>query len=79
MVKDGYTSNKLETMGYTDLTAYGGFFRICKPKKGEKVLVSAAPGSVGNLVGILLFGCYVLCCAGSKEKVNLLESPESGF
>ncbi|CAH2041079.1 unnamed protein product [Thlaspi arvense] len=35
---------------FSGLTAYGGFFEVCKPRKGEKVFVSAAAGSVGNLV-----------------------------
>ncbi|KAG5564488.1 hypothetical protein RHGRI_000612 [Rhododendron griersonianum] len=53
-----------------------GFFEVCKPTKGEKVFVSAASGSVGNLVGqyAKLFGCYVVGCAGSKQKVHLLIS-----
>ncbi|KAK9269218.1 hypothetical protein L1049_000988 [Liquidambar formosana] len=62
-------------LGFSGLTAYGGFFEVCKPKKGEKVFVSAASGSVGNLVGqyAKLFGCYVVGCAGSKQKVELLK------
>ncbi|KAK3002874.1 hypothetical protein RJ639_020131 [Escallonia herrerae] len=57
------------------LTAYGGFFELCKPKKGEKVFVSAASGSVGNLVGqyAKLHGCYVVGCAGTQKKVELLK------
>jgi NADPH-dependent curcumin reductase CurA len=64
------------TAGLIGLTAYGGFFEVCKPKKGEKVFVSAASGSVGNLVGqyAKLFGCYVVGCAGSKQKVTLLQN-----
>jgi len=60
---------------FSGLTAYAGFFEVCKPKKGEKVFVSAASGSVGNLVGQFakLFGCYVVGCAGNKEKVALLK------
>lgn len=59
--------------GFSGLTAYAGFFEVCKPKKGEKLFVSAASGSVGNLVGqyAKLFGCHVVGCAGSKEKVTL--------
>ena len=59
--------------GFSGLTAYAGFFEVCKPEKGEKVFVSAASGSVGNLVGQFakLFGCYLVGCAGSKEKVSL--------
>ncbi|XP_042973124.1 2-alkenal reductase (NADP(+)-dependent)-like [Carya illinoinensis] len=61
--------------GFSGLAAYGGFFEVCQPKKGEKVFVSAASGSVGNLVGqyAKLFGCYVVGCAGSKKKVELLK------
>nr|POE55201.1 (+)-pulegone reductase [Quercus suber] len=38
-------------LGYSGLAAYAGFFEVCKPKKGEKVFVSAASGSVGSMVG----------------------------
>ncbi|KAE9461911.1 hypothetical protein C3L33_06184, partial [Rhododendron williamsianum] len=62
IVKGANTLNKLDLMGFplsyhvgilglSGLTAYAGFFEVCKPKKGEKVFVSAASGSVGNLVG----------------------------
>ncbi|KAI8570780.1 hypothetical protein RHMOL_Rhmol01G0063500 [Rhododendron molle] len=62
LVKGANTLNKLDLMGFplsyhagilglSGLTAYAGFFEVCKPKKGEKVFVSAASGSVGNLVG----------------------------
>lgn len=52
-------------------TAYAGFYEICSPKKGESVLVSAASGAVGQLVGQLakLHGCYVVGSAGSRQKV----------
>ena len=57
---------------FSGLTAYAGLFEVCKPKKGEKVFVSAASGSIGHLVGQYAkqFGCYVVGCAGSKEKVT---------
>ncbi|KAK9160941.1 hypothetical protein Syun_007282 [Stephania yunnanensis] len=52
--------------GFSGLTAYGGFYNLCKPKNGEKVFVSIASGLVGNVVGqyAKLFGCYVVGCAG---------------
>ncbi|KAJ9548723.1 hypothetical protein OSB04_021266 [Centaurea solstitialis] len=87
IVKNENTLRKLNTMeefplsyhlgifGTSGLTAYGGFFHVCKPKKGEKVFVSAAAGSVGNLVGqyAKLLGCYVIGCAGTKQKVEMLK------
>jgi NADPH-dependent curcumin reductase CurA len=33
------------------MTAYGGFFEVCSPKKGEYVFISAVAGAVGQLVG----------------------------
>ncbi|KAJ8471049.1 hypothetical protein OPV22_025392 [Ensete ventricosum] len=62
-------------LGPSGLTAYAGFYDICKPKKGETVFVSTASGSVGSLVGqyAKLSGCYVVGCAGSKRKVDLLK------
>ncbi|KVI01286.1 Alcohol dehydrogenase, C-terminal, partial [Cynara cardunculus var. scolymus] len=75
-ISKGVILSKLDPMGLPfGLTAYAGLFEICKPKKGEKVFVSAASGSVGNLVGqyAKLFGCYVVGCAGSPKKVKLLK------
>ncbi|GMH04514.1 hypothetical protein Nepgr_006354 [Nepenthes gracilis] len=86
VVEDGSKLRKLDPMGFplsyhlgvlglSGLTAYSGFFEVCKPRKGEKVFVSAASGSVGHLVGQFakLFGCYVVGCAGTKHKVELLK------
>ncbi|XP_020209574.1 2-alkenal reductase (NADP(+)-dependent) [Cajanus cajan] len=63
-------------LGMPGVTAYGGFFEIGSPKKGENVFVSAASGAVGQLVGQFakLTGCYVVGSAGSKEKVDLLKN-----
>ncbi|CDP08118.1 unnamed protein product [Coffea canephora] len=63
-------------LGMPGLTAYGGLFEVCNPKKGEKVFVSAASGAVGQLVGQFakLTGCHVVGSAGSREKVDLLKN-----
>ncbi|CAK8534361.1 unnamed protein product [Lathyrus sativus] len=65
----------LGVLGLSGLTAYAGLFQVCKLQKGEKVFVSAASGSVGNLVGqyAKLSGCYVVGSAGSHKKVALLK------
>ncbi|XP_021912578.1 NADPH-dependent oxidoreductase 2-alkenal reductase-like [Carica papaya] len=63
-------------LGMPGMTAYAGFYKVCSPKKGEYVFVSAASGAVGQLVGQFakLMGCYVVGSAGSKEKVDLLKN-----
>lgn len=83
---NGAKLTKLDPMGFplsyhvgilasSGITAYAGFFKVLKPKKGEKIFVSAASGSVGNLVGqyAKLMGCYVVGCAGTQEKVEILK------
>ncbi|CAK7324976.1 unnamed protein product [Dovyalis caffra] len=64
-------------LGMPGMTAYAGFHKICSPKKGEYVFISAASGAVGQLVGQFakLMGCYVVGSAGSKEKDHIA----SGF
>ncbi|KAI3880467.1 hypothetical protein MKX03_031018 [Papaver bracteatum] len=44
-------SHQVGVLGLSGLTAYGGFYNVGRPKKGDKVFVSAASGSVRNLVG----------------------------
>ncbi|TVU50584.1 hypothetical protein EJB05_01961, partial [Eragrostis curvula] len=63
-------------LGMSGLTAYAGFFDMCKPKKGETVFVSAASGAVGQIVVQLakLTGCYVVGSLGSDDKATLLTS-----
>jgi prostaglandin reductase 1 len=61
-------------------TAYFGFLEICQPKEGETVVVTAAAGAVGSLVGQIakIKGCKVIGFAGSDEKCQWLEK-ELGF
>ena len=44
---------KLTLFLYVSMTAYFGLLELCKPQKGEVVLVNAAAGAVGSLVGQL--------------------------
>ncbi|NXM36363.1 PTGR1 reductase, partial [Oxyruncus cristatus] len=65
----------LGTVGMPGLTAYFGLLEICKMKPGETVLVNAAAGAVGSVVGQLakIGGCKVVGCAGSDDKVAYLK------
>jgi len=44
-------STALGVLGMPGLTAYFGLLEICRPQRGETVLVSGAAGAVGSLVG----------------------------
>ncbi|XP_069332779.1 prostaglandin reductase 1 [Eulemur rufifrons] len=63
------------TVGMTGLTAYFGLLDICGVKGGETVMVNAAAGAVGSVVGQIakLKGCKVVGAAGSDEKVAYLK------
>ncbi|MCL4143076.1 UNVERIFIED_CONTAM: hypothetical protein GTU68_036913 [Idotea baltica] len=54
------------------LTAYMGLMDIGQPKEGETVVVAAATGAVGSLVGQIakLNGCHVVGIAGGAEKCD---------
>jgi NADPH-dependent curcumin reductase CurA len=51
-------------------TAYFGLLDVGKPKTGETLVVSAAAGAVGSLVGQIgkIKGCRVVGIAGTEEK-----------
>jgi NADPH-dependent curcumin reductase CurA len=64
----------MSTLGITGLTAYFGLVRVGAPKPGATVVVSAAAGATGNVVGQLarVIGCRVVGLAGSDAKLGLL-------
>lgn len=64
----------LGVLGMPGLTAYAGLLEIGEPKEGETVMVSAAAGAVGSLVGQIakIKGCRVVGSAGSDEKIKHL-------
>ena len=70
----------LGALGINGLTAYFGLLDIGNPKSGETVVVSAAAGSVGHVVGQIakIKGCRVVGVAGSVEKCDRLVK-ELGF
>ncbi|WP_101757993.1 NADP-dependent oxidoreductase [Oceanicoccus sp. KOV_DT_Chl] len=73
-------SNFLSVLGPTGLTALFGLMDVGKPKAGETVLVSAAAGAVGSIVGQIakMQGCHVVGMAGSEEKCRWI-TDELGF
>ncbi len=70
----------LGTLGINGLTAYFGLLEIGKPQSGETLVVSAAAGATGSVVGQLgkIHGCYVVGIAGSDEKCRWIKD-ELGF
>lgn len=65
----------LGILGLTGITAYLGLEKIGKLKKGETLLVSAAAGAVGSVVGQIgkIKGCRVVGIAGSDEKIDRIK------
>ncbi|MGB1867946.1 MAG: NADP-dependent oxidoreductase [Porticoccaceae bacterium] len=70
----------LGSAGMTGRTAYSGLNFIGKPKAGETLVVSAAAGSVGSVVGQLAKaqGCRTVGIAGGAEKCTFIVD-EMGF
>jgi NADPH-dependent curcumin reductase CurA len=90
-LSDGKMLNKVDTrhvplsaylgpVGMPGVTAWYGLHQICKPKSGETVLVSAASGAVGSVVGQLakLAGCRAIGIAGGPDKCAYVRD-ELGF
>jgi hypothetical protein len=63
-------STFMSALGFTGATAYFGLLDVGQPKAGETVVVSAAAGAVGQIVGQIakIKGCRVVGIAGSDDK-----------
>ncbi len=70
----------LSVFGIAGLTAYFGLLHVGRPNPGETVVVSAAAGSVGSIVGQIakIKGCRVVGIAGGNAKCQWLRS-DLGF
>ena len=70
----------LGLLGHIGVTAYFGLLEIGQPKAGETLVVSAAAGAVGSLVGQIgkIQGCRVVGIAGTDEKCQWLKE-DLGF
>jgi NADPH-dependent curcumin reductase CurA len=90
-VSDGALLRKLDTthiplsaylgpVGMPGMTGWYGFNHIMQPKAGETIVVSAASGAVGSVVGQLakLRGCRAVGIAGGKDKCDYVVN-ELGF
>ena len=65
-------STALGVTGMPGLTAYHGLLAVGRPRPGDTVLVSAASGAVGAVVGQIakMNGCRVIGTVGSRQKVD---------
>jgi NADPH-dependent curcumin reductase CurA len=66
----------LSFLGMPGITAYIGMLEIGRPKPGDTVVVSAASGAVGQIVGQIgkMMGARVVGIAGSDEKLDYCRS-----
>ncbi len=73
-------TNFLGVLGVNGITAYFGLLEIGKPKAGETLVVSAAAGATGSIVGQIakIEGCRVVGIAGTDEKCRWIVD-ELGF
>jgi hypothetical protein len=65
----------LGTVGMPGRTAYFGLLRVGLPKSGETIVVSAASGAVGSVVGQMgkILGCKVVGVAGGEKKCSYVK------
>ena len=70
----------LGAVGMPGVTAWYGLMKICQPKAGQTIVVSAASGAVGSAVGQLAKtrGCRAVGIAGGADKCNYVTG-ELGF
>lgn len=75
-----HPSLALGVLGMPGFTAYMGLLDIGQPKAGETLVVAAASGAVGSVVGQIakLKGCQVTGIAGGAEKCRFV-TEELGF
>lgn len=73
-------STALGVLGMPGMTAYVGLLDLGQPKAGETVVVSAAAGAVGSIVGQLarIKGCRAVGVAGAQAKCDYVVK-ELGF
>jgi NADPH-dependent curcumin reductase CurA len=76
----GPISTAVGVLGMPGLTAYFGLLEVCQPRAGDTVVVSAAAGAVGQVVGQIakLMGCRVIGIAGDARKIAYI-TQELGF
>ena len=69
-------STSLGILGMPGLTAYFGLLKIGNPVPGDNLVVSAASGAVGAVVGQIgkMAGCNVIGIAGSDEKIDYIKN-----
>ena len=67
-------------LGMPGMTAYFGLLHVGQPKPGETIVVSAASGAVGQVVGQIgkIMGCRVVGIAGGPKKCGFVKD-ELGF
>ncbi len=77
---NGSLSAHLGVVGMPGRTAYFGLTEVGKPKTGETLVVAAASGAVGSVVGQLarILGLRAVGIAGGPDKVSYVKD-ELGF
>ena len=76
----GPLSTALGVLGMPGMTAYFGLLNVGQPRAGDTVVVSAASGAVGQVVGQIskIAGCRTVGLAGTQEKIDYIVN-ELGF